>query len=112
MTDDVPILLSRELAEAQTLEPGRLSALLMKHGSMELRWYSPKETDTQSPHDRDEIYVVVAGRGWFSCREVRAAFRPGDALFVPAGQPHRFESFTPDLALWVVFYGPIGGEVV
>jgi hypothetical protein len=31
-------------------------------------------------------------------------------LFVPAYQPHRFEGFTPDLAMWVMFYGPVGGE--
>lgn len=51
-------------------------------------------------NDRDEVYVVVAGRGWFSHGEERVPFRAGDALFVPANQPHRFESFTPELALW------------
>ncbi|HBK08910.1 MAG TPA: cupin domain-containing protein [Acetobacteraceae bacterium] len=106
----VPVLLSRDTAEAMALEPGRLSALLMRHGSMELRWYAPKGTDEQVPHDRDEIYVVVAGRGWFVRGEERVAFRPGDALFVAANQPHRFEDFTPDLAVWVIFYGPVGGE--
>ena len=35
---------------------------------------------------------------------------PGDFLFVPAGVEHRFEGFTDDLAVWVVFYGPDGGE--
>jgi hypothetical protein len=40
--DNVPIPLSHDVAEKQTLEPGRLSALLMRHGSMELRWYAPK----------------------------------------------------------------------
>jgi hypothetical protein len=24
--------------------------------------------------------------------------------------PHRFENFSDDLALWVFFYGPEGGE--
>src|SRR5882757_1272267 len=110
MADDVPILLSRDLAEAQTLEPGRLSALLLRHGSMELRWYAPKDTDPQTPHDQDELYIVVAGRGWFMRGEDRVPFRPGDALFAPAHQPHRFDNFTPDLAVWVIFYGPAGGE--
>jgi hypothetical protein len=32
-------------------------------------------------------------------------------LFVPADVEHRFEEFSDDLALWVVFYGPEGGEV-
>lgn len=34
----------------------------------------------------------------------------GDVLFVPAGVEHRFEDFSDDLAGWVVFYGPEGGE--
>jgi hypothetical protein len=29
---------------------------------------------------------------------------------VPAGVEHRFEEFTEDLAVWVIFYGPEGGE--
>jgi hypothetical protein len=29
---------------------------------------------------------------------------------VPAGVVHRFEEFTEDLVVWVVFYGPEGGE--
>jgi mannose-6-phosphate isomerase-like protein (cupin superfamily) len=110
MPEDVPILLSRAAAEKKPLEPGRLSALMMRHGSMELRWYAPKETDPQNPHDCDEIYVVIAGRGWFARGADRVAFGPGDTLFVPAYQPHRFEGFTPDLAMWVMFYGPVGGE--
>jgi mannose-6-phosphate isomerase-like protein (cupin superfamily) len=36
---------------------------------------------------------------------------PGDVLFVPAGVIHRFEEFTDDFAVWVLFYGPEGGEV-
>ncbi|MEO8164540.1 MAG: cupin domain-containing protein, partial [Betaproteobacteria bacterium] len=33
-----------------------------------------------------------------------------DMLFVPAGVPHRFEMFTDDFCVWVMFYGPEGGE--
>jgi hypothetical protein len=32
-------------------------------------------------------------------------------MFVAAGTEHYFEDFTEDLAVWVVFYGPDGGEV-
>jgi mannose-6-phosphate isomerase-like protein (cupin superfamily) len=110
MTQNTPILLSRDMAEEMPNEPGRLSALLLKHGSMELRWYAPKDHDAQTPHAQDEIYVVAAGRGWFVRDQDRVAFRTGDALFAPAGVPHRFDNFTPDLALWVIFYGPAGGE--
>jgi mannose-6-phosphate isomerase-like protein (cupin superfamily) len=110
MTGPIPILLARAVAEELANEPGRLSALMLRHGSMELRWYAPKETDPQEPHDRDELYVVVAGRGWFTRDQERVPIRPGDALFVAAHQPHRFDNFTPDLAMWVILYGPSGGE--
>lgn len=110
MSDTVPVLLPRDVAEERPHDPGRLSALMLQHGSMELRWYAPKVADPQTPHDRDELYIVVAGRGWFVRGEERVAFRPDDALFVAANQPHRFEDFTPDLALWVILYGPAGGE--
>ena len=40
----------------------------------------------------------------------RERFAPGDVLFVPAHEEHRFESFTDDLVVWVMFYGPEGGE--
>jgi mannose-6-phosphate isomerase-like protein (cupin superfamily) len=110
VSEKAPIRLSRDVAEDKPVDPQGLSALLLQHGSMELRWYAPKGTDPQTPHDRDELYVVITGQGWFVRGEERGAFRPGDALFVAAGQPHRFEDFSPDLALWVILYGPIGGE--
>ena len=58
----------------------------------------------------DEVYVVVEGRGQFRNGDTRHPFGPGDLLFVPAGVVHRFEDFTDDLAVWVIFYGPEGGE--
>jgi mannose-6-phosphate isomerase-like protein (cupin superfamily) len=56
------------------------------------------------------VYVVVRGEGEFVNGPIRHRFGPGDILFVPAGVEHRFEGFTDDLAVWVVFYGPDGGE--
>ena len=73
--------------------------------------YAPRGQDPQTPHTRDEVYVVVAGRGQFRNGERRHPFGPGDVLFVPAGVVHRFEEFSDDLAVWVFFYGPEGGEV-
>jgi mannose-6-phosphate isomerase-like protein (cupin superfamily) len=103
-------LFSRAAAEATPLEGGRLSALMLRHGTLELRWYAPKDTDPQTPHDRDEVYVVVSGSGVFIRGEETLTFSPGDALFVAAHETHRFLSFTPDFATWVMFYGPVGGE--
>lgn len=80
------------------------------HGTLALELYAPRGTDPQKPHTRDELYVVVAGRGTFFCAGERMPFECGDALFAPAGAVHRFEDFTEDLAVWVMFYGPEGGE--
>jgi mannose-6-phosphate isomerase-like protein (cupin superfamily) len=111
MSDDAPGF-AFPAAEASRLpsEPGRLSAQVFAHGSMELRWYAPRGQDAQAPHTRDEVYAVVSGTGWFACAGRRARFGPGDMLFAPAGAEHRFEDFSSDFATWVVFYGPEGGE--
>ncbi len=97
-------------AQAAPLPEGRRSALLFEHGSLELRHYAPRGTDPQTPHDRDELYVVASGRGSFVRGTERVRFGPNDVLFVPAGMEHRFEDFSEDLSVWVVFYGPKGGE--
>jgi mannose-6-phosphate isomerase-like protein (cupin superfamily) len=80
------------------------------HGSLVVELYAPVGNDPQTPHDRDEIYFVVAGSGEIVVAGERSAFAPGDALFVPAHTVHRFENFTPGFAAWVAFYGPFGGE--
>ena len=84
---------------------------LFTHGTLSVELYAPRGTDPQTPHTRDEVYVVVTGSGEFVNGDVRHRFGPGDLLFVPAHVTHRFENFTDDLAVWVVFYGPEGGEV-
>ena len=83
---------------------------LFQHGTLSVELYAPRGRDPQDPHTRDEVYVVVQGSGQFLNGGVRHPFGPGDLLFVPAGVVHRFENFTDDLAVWVIFYGPEGGE--
>jgi mannose-6-phosphate isomerase-like protein (cupin superfamily) len=108
--DKFPALITLEAARQAPLPPGRRSPEMMRHGSLEVRFYAPRGSDPQTPHDRDEVYVVVNGTGWFRRNEKRHKFKPGDFLFVPANAVHRFEDFSDDLELWVVFYGPEGGE--
>jgi mannose-6-phosphate isomerase-like protein (cupin superfamily) len=82
---------------------------LFRHGTLSVELYAPRGTDPQSPHSRDEIYVVVQGTGWFRNGPERHRFEPGDVLFVPARVHHRFEEFSEDLVVWVFFYGPEEG---
>ena len=110
MSTEIPLLLTKALAAAAPLEPGRGSSLLMRHGTLEVRWYAPKGNDPQTPHTRDEVYIIGSGHGFFARGAERVAFGPGDALFVAAHAPHRFEDFSPDFGTWVIFYGPEGGE--
>ena len=86
------------------LERGTLKAMLS------LGRFAPRPRPT-TPHAQDEVYVVIRGRGVLLHNGRRDAFESGDLLFVAAGTEHRFEDFTEDLAVWVVFYGPPGGEV-
>ena len=83
---------------------------LFHHGTLSVELYAPQGDDPQTPHTRDEVYVVARGSGLFRNGSERHGFGPGDVLFVPAGVTHRFEDFTDDLAVWVFFYGPEGGE--
>ena len=83
---------------------------LFKHGTLTVELYAPRGHDPQTPHTRDEVYVVVSGTGTFFHGGQRDAFGPGDFLFVEAGLEHRFENFSDDFATWVLFYGPEGGE--
>src|SRR5437773_5291813 len=86
------------------------SVAVFEHGTLIVKLYAPRGHDAQTPHARDEVYVVARGRGVFFDGETRRPFEPGTFLFAAAGHPHRFEDFSDDLAVWVVFYGPEGGE--
>lgn len=85
-------------------------AKVLEHGTLEVEIYAPRGTDPQKPHTRDELYVVMSGTGEFRNGSTLDRFGPGDVLFVPAFSEHRFENFTDDLVVWVMFYGPEGGE--
>lgn len=83
---------------------------LFVHGTLAVEIYKPVAKDLQQPHDRDEVYIVISGTGEFYNDGITCSFAPGDFLFVSAGKEHRFENFTGDFAVWVIFYGPKGGE--
>ena len=97
------------LARLPTPEGKRFVAMF-EHGTLLVELYAPRGADPQKPHTRDELYVVVAGNGTFFCDGTRMRFETGDALFAPAHAEHRFEDFSDDLAVWVMFYGVEGGE--
>jgi mannose-6-phosphate isomerase-like protein (cupin superfamily) len=105
-----PLLTIREALARLPGPHGERFAELFTHGTLSVEVYAPRGQDPQSPHTKDEVYVVVQGSGRFRNGGERHPFGPGDVLFVAAGVDHRFEDFTDDLVVWVIFYGPEGGE--
>jgi mannose-6-phosphate isomerase-like protein (cupin superfamily) len=85
-------------------------AEIFRHGTLSIEIYKPEKVDLQTPHTRDEVYVVISGSGEFLNDGVRLEVGVGDFLFAPAYVEHRFENFTDNFAVWVLFYGPEGGE--
>jgi mannose-6-phosphate isomerase-like protein (cupin superfamily) len=97
-------------ALARLARSGSRFAEAFRHGTLEVEIFTPSDRDVQSPHSRDELYVVLQGSGVFVNGPDRHRFGPGDLLFAAAGEVHRFDEFSDDFAAWVFFYGPEGGE--
>ena len=101
------------LSDALEMGPppeNNLAVPVFSHGSIEAELYTPDKLDPQTPHSRDEMYVVASGNGEFFDGEKNIKIKEGSFIFVPAGVDHRFENFSNDLTVWVFFYGPEGGE--
>jgi mannose-6-phosphate isomerase-like protein (cupin superfamily) len=60
------------------------------------------EPDRQSPHDHDEVYVVLEGRGTLEVEGEEVELHEGHAVFVPAGAEHRFVGYE-QLSVLVIF---------
>lgn len=62
------------------------------------------EPDRQQPHDRDEVYVVLDGRGTLRIGDETVELARGDAAFVPAEVDHGFTGYE-GLSVLVIFAG-------
>ena len=60
------------------------------------------EPDRQQPHDCDEVYVVLEGRGTLEIEDEAVTLEEGHAAFVPAGAEHRFVGYE-SLSVLVIF---------
>lgn len=63
------------------------------------------EPDRQQPHEDDEVYVVLEGRGVLTIEGEAIDISEGKAAFVPAGADHRFTGYE-GLSVLVVFARP------
>jgi mannose-6-phosphate isomerase-like protein (cupin superfamily) len=102
------------LVEAEARIPGlagERAVLVLQRGTLNIKLSIPVPPNQQTPHEQDELYVVIRGRGVLVHDSKRDRFDSGDILFVAAGVEHHYEDFSDDLALWRIFYGPRGGEI-
>jgi len=60
------------------------------------------EPDRQQPHEDDEVYVVLEGRGTLEVEGTSVELEVGNAVFVPAGAEHRFVGYE-QLSVLVIF---------
>ena len=63
------------------------------------------EPDRLQPHEDDEVYVVLSGRGTLEVEDESVEMDEGDAVFVPAHADHRFTGYE-GLSVLVVFTRP------
>ena len=67
------------------------------------------DTDPQSPHGEDEVYVVVRGRGQIRMGAEDRVVSAGSVVYVPACVEHRFHDILEDLVV-LVFFAPAEGS--
>jgi mannose-6-phosphate isomerase-like protein (cupin superfamily) len=73
-------------------------------GDFELEFFAPRGKDYQTPHEKDEFYIVARGSAELLIDGERHACTVGDALYVPARVVHHFENMSEDFAVWVIFF--------
>jgi mannose-6-phosphate isomerase-like protein (cupin superfamily) len=60
------------------------------------------EPDRQQPHEDDEVYIVLEGRGILTVEGESFPLSEGGVHFVPAGADHRFTGYE-GLSVLVIF---------
>jgi mannose-6-phosphate isomerase-like protein (cupin superfamily) len=73
-------------------------------GDFELEFFAPRGKDYQTPHEKDEFYIIVSGTADLITENESVNCKIGDALFVAEGELHHFENISEDFAAWVIFF--------
>jgi mannose-6-phosphate isomerase-like protein (cupin superfamily) len=73
-------------------------------GDFKLEFFAPRGSDYQTPHERDEFYIIVSGTADLIMENQTINCEIGDAVLVRAGDLHHFENISDDFATWVIFF--------
>lgn len=59
--------------------------------------------DMQTPHDEDEVYLVLEGRARMKTGDELQEVKPGMVLYIRAAETHSFFEIEEDMTLMVFF---------
>ncbi|HTK79858.1 MAG TPA: cupin domain-containing protein [Rhizomicrobium sp.] len=104
--DTTPAPISLAAARGLPWKPGR-SAEAFIDGDLEVRFTPRPSSGLQTPHQRDELYIIASGKGFYRCEDRVTPVSAGDLCFAAAHVAHGFENFSDDFAIWIIFYGPV-----
>ncbi|GAA0351785.1 cupin domain-containing protein [Streptomyces olivoreticuli] len=93
-------------AERAANEGAYLQFLRERNMSVGLYALDAGDTDPQTPHAQDEVYMVMSGRAAITVGDGTTEVARGSVVYVPAGVPHRFHHISEDLRVLVVFSPP------
>lgn len=84
---------------------GYVDFLASERLSVGLAIWPAGSTDRQRPHDEDEVYYVISGRGTIRVGDEDRPVKAGSLVFVAARVEHRFHDVEEDLRV-LVFWAP------
>ena len=94
------LMTEREQSEKPYLEFLRVPDL-----SMGLYALKCGEKDPQHPHQQDEVYYVLRGKGKIRVGDQDRDVQAGSIVYVPKRMEHRFHAIVEDLQI-LVFFAP------
>jgi mannose-6-phosphate isomerase-like protein (cupin superfamily) len=91
---------------AEQISSGRPYHQFLDEPSMSMGVYvlASGAIDNQTPHNEDEVYIILEGRGLFQAGDDELPFESGNILFVRAGVRHQFRDITENLKTLVIFF--------
>ena len=84
---------------------GYLDVLASEKLSVGLSVWPAGSIDRQTPHEEDEVYYIISGRGSLRVADDTRRLKAGSLVFVAAHVEHRFHDIEEDLRV-LVFWAP------
>lgn len=66
----------------------------------------PGESDTQEPHESDELYFILKGDGFLKIKDIDYAISENKAYYVGKNTEHFFHGNSKELVVLYFFGGP------